>query len=41
MSISSYLEIYESDNKQLIALLSRDFKDLGQYEAIKNPIALT
>lgn len=41
MSISGYLEIYESDNEQLIALLGRDFEDQGRYKTMKNPIAST
>ncbi|KIM96097.1 hypothetical protein OIDMADRAFT_132580, partial [Oidiodendron maius Zn] len=38
---TKYLEIYESDNEEMIYLLSREFEDLGRYDNIKNPIAMT
>jgi len=41
MSIYDYLGIYESDDQDLIELLSEDFEDQGRYQNIKNPIAST
>ncbi len=41
ISTSDYLDVYESDNEQLIKLLSKDFEDQGRYETTQNPIALT
>jgi hypothetical protein len=41
MSIYDYLVIYESDDQDLIELLSEDFEDQGRYQNIKNPIAST
>jgi len=41
MSIPDYLGIYESDDQELIELLSADFEDQGRYRNIKNPIAST
>jgi hypothetical protein len=41
MSIPDYLKIYESDDQELIELLSSDFEDQGRYRNIKNPIAST
>ena len=41
ISTTTYLEIYESDNEEMIYLLSREFEDLGRYDNIKNPIATT
>jgi tetratricopeptide (TPR) repeat protein len=41
MSILDYLGIYESDDQELVELLSADFEDQGRYRNIKNPIAST
>ncbi|OCK89205.1 purine and uridine phosphorylase [Cenococcum geophilum 1.58] len=41
MSTTTYLEIYRSDDDDMIHLLSQDFEDLGRYENVKNPIAMT
>ena len=41
ISTTVYIEIYESDNEEMIYLLSREFEDLGRYDNIKNPIATT
>jgi tetratricopeptide (TPR) repeat protein len=41
ISIAEYLKIYESDDDEMIYLLSQEFEDLGRYDNIKNPIAKT
>jgi len=41
ISTNEYLEIYQSDDDELIYLLSKDFEDHGRYENIKTPIATT
>jgi hypothetical protein len=44
ISTTEYLEIYQSNNDELIRLLSEDFEDRGRYknvENVKNPIAAT
>jgi len=39
--VTTYLEIYETSEEELIHLLSRDFQDEGRYQNTKNPIAAT
>jgi hypothetical protein len=39
MSVFDYLRLYESNNEDLIHLLSIEFEDQGRYREIKNPIA--
>ena len=41
ISTTKYLEIYQSDDDELIYLLSKDFEDRGRYKNVKNPIATT
>jgi len=41
ISTTKYLEIYQSDDNELIYLLSKDFEDCGQYKNVKNPVATT
>jgi len=41
MSTATYLEIYRSGDDEMIHLLSEDFEDLGRYENVKNPVAMT
>ncbi|KAH6677400.1 hypothetical protein B0J14DRAFT_615581 [Halenospora varia] len=41
ISISQYLEIYESSDQELVELLSIDFEDQGRYKTMRNPIAST
>jgi nucleoside phosphorylase len=41
ISTTEYLEIYQSDDDELIYLLSKDFEDRGRYKGVKNPIATT
>ena len=41
ISLSDYLDIYESSDEEFIELLSRDFEDFGRYREAKNPVALT
>ncbi|KAL2816923.1 hypothetical protein BJX63DRAFT_386694 [Aspergillus granulosus] len=40
-TVSEYLEIYESDDMEMIYLLSREFEDFGRYDTAHNPIATT
>jgi hypothetical protein len=41
ISTTRYLEIYQSDDDELIYLLSKDFKDHERYKNVKNPITTT
>jgi hypothetical protein len=41
ISIADYLAIYETNDEELVYLLSVDFEDQGRYREIKNPIAST
>ena len=38
---AEYLKSYESNDDEMIYLLSREFEDLGRYNEVKNPIATT
>ncbi|KAI1506280.1 hypothetical protein F5X99DRAFT_129304 [Biscogniauxia marginata] len=41
ISTTRYLEHCQASDKAMVKLLSRDFKDLGRYEDIENPVATT
>lgn len=41
ITTASYLELYESDEDDIIYLLSQEFEDHARYNDIKNPIAVT
>jgi hypothetical protein len=41
MSTTKHLKIYESSDKTMIKLLSKDFADETRYGSIKNPVATT
>ncbi|KAK8924419.1 Nephrocystin-3 [Metarhizium anisopliae] len=41
VSTSEYLELCESEYKDMIRLLSKDFGDLHRYKEIQNPVATT
>ena len=41
MSVFDYLRLYETNDEDLIHLLSAEFEDQGRYREVKNPIAST
>jgi tetratricopeptide (TPR) repeat protein len=41
MSVSDYLGLYETNDEDLIYLLSAEFEDQGRYREVQNPIAST
>jgi hypothetical protein len=41
MSVFNYLQLYKANDKDLIYLLSTEFKDQRRYKEVKNPIAST
>ncbi|OWT42405.1 kinesin light chain 3 [Pochonia chlamydosporia 170] len=41
ITTARYLHHYRSSDKNMIRLLSRDFKDQGRYQTMRNPVATT
>ncbi len=41
ISMAEYLEIYKSDEDEMVYLLSQEFEDNSRYDDIRNPIATT
>ncbi|OWT42400.1 phosphorylase superfamily [Pochonia chlamydosporia 170] len=41
ITTARYLHHYRSSDKNMITLLSRDFKDQGRYQTMRNPVATT